>query len=53
MNIWKAIYLGLICANLGIFLAKDGEPRTGTYEFMDALIATLIQVWILYKGGFF
>ena len=43
----------LYMLNLGINLAKDGEPRDGTYSFGASFIATAIIFAILVWGGFF
>ena len=39
--------------NLGINLAKDGEPKDGKYNFFATLIATGIIVFLYYKAGLF
>lgn len=47
------IVLAILFINVGVALVADGKPRTGKYSFMTTLIGTIIQIWILYAGGFF
>lgn len=37
----------------GVYLAKHGEPREGTYNFWTALLSDAIVFGCLYWGGFF
>lgn len=41
--------------SLGIHTIKHGEPREDKYNFFTALIALLLQFWLIYmawpKGG--
>lgn len=53
MNVWKISYLCLLAMGLGTYLSKHGEPKTGDYNFWIALISTIIQIVMLYFGGFF
>lgn len=53
MGIPQIIMIIVIGLNLGINLAKNGEPRDGDYSFGIALIGAAIEVGILYWGGFF
>jgi hypothetical protein len=53
MRIPQILIIALYTLSLGICLAKDGEPRDGTYNFGSALIATAIIFAILIWGGFF
>lgn len=53
MGIWQIVYIGLISASLGMHLVKSGEPKTGRYSFGSAFVAAVIQIGILYFGGFF
>lgn len=53
MGVWQIIYLSLTFMGLGLCLAKNGQPKEGTYNFWSQLIADLIILFILCKGGFF
>lgn len=44
-----ALYL----LSLGMHLAKHGEPKTGKYSFWMALVASAIELTLLYFGGFY
>lgn len=45
--------LSIIFLNLGINLAKDGEEKEEKYSFIYAFFGACLQIFILYKGGFF
>lgn len=47
------ILLALILVNLGIHLAKHGEPREDKYNFWLYLIATIIELVLYYYAGLF
>ena len=47
------IILVLIFMNLGLYLAKHGEPKTGRYNFVVALISTALEVALYYYAGLF
>jgi hypothetical protein len=49
----QIIVICLMAAEVGLVLAKNGEPRTGKYSFITTLIATGLNVWLLHWGGFF
>lgn len=49
----QIFYTAWLILGLGMYLAKDGEPKTGTYSFWIAFISTVIQFVLLYFGGFF
>ena len=53
MGICQVIWIGLITMSLGCHLARHGEPRTGSYNFVTALISGTIEFALLYFGGFF
>ena len=53
MNVWQIIVIILYALSLGMHLAKNGEPRTGTYSFGSAFFSTALVFFALYKGGFF
>ena len=48
----QVITICLLAIGLVYTLIKDGEPR-GNYSFSEALFSTLINVALLYWGGFF
>lgn len=55
MNIARIIMIVLFAMDLGINLAKHKEKREGSaaeYNFWTATISIIIQVIILYFGGF-
>lgn len=47
------ILLVLLAVDLGISLAKDGEPKEGKYSFWVTLIAIALYVWLYYEAGLF
>ena len=53
MGIPQIIMIIIIGLNLGMNLAKNGEPRESNYSFGIALIGAAIEAGILYWGGFF
>ena len=53
MGLPQIIMIGLCFANLAIYAVKHGEKREGEYNFWVGLISTAIEIFILYKGGFF
>ena len=53
MGFWQIIYIGMMCMSVGMHLAKDGQPREGTYSFGTSFISLVIQLGILWAGGFF
>ena len=53
MGIPQIIMIIVFGLNLGISIAKNGEPREDTYNFWITLIGTIINVGLLYWGGFF
>lgn len=53
MGICQLIYLGLMMIGLGVSLAKNGEPKNQKYSFVSSLIATGIEITLLWGGGFF
>lgn len=44
--IWLAL-------SLGVYLAKHGERKEGTYNFWSGFISAVIQMLLLWGGGFF
>ena len=53
MGIWQIIMIIILAMNLGISLVKHGETEIKKYNFWTTLIATAINVGILWAGGFF
>lgn len=53
MNVWQVIWIVLNGIVLGINLAKHGEPHKSKYDFWSSLFGISLEIFILYKGGFF
>lgn len=53
MGIPQIIIVILYALNVGIALAKHGEPKEGNYNVFFTLIGAAISVGILWWGGFF
>lgn len=54
MNTPQIIIIALLALNLGMHLAKHGEPRVNTnYSFWWQCVDTAAWVWLLKWGGFF
>lgn len=53
LGVPQFILLAMLFINIGSELVADGQPKTGTHSFMTTLICAIIQIWILYAGGFF
>jgi hypothetical protein len=49
----EAIYLALTFLGLGLILAKDGQPKEGTYSFPITLCSIILVIVLLWWGGFF
>ena len=47
------ILLVIFILNLGIALAKHGEPKEGNYNFWTDLIAVIILIVLYYYAGLF
>lgn len=52
LGIPQFIVLAMLFINIGVALVTDGKPRTGKHSFMTTFISVVIQIWILYAGGF-
>lgn len=55
MNIFFIIMCGIYVLNLGIAMAKHGEPKEDNYNFIASLIGALIGITLIYfavKTGF-
>ena len=53
MNGWIIAFIAWQVFALGIYAAKHGEPKTGTYSFWHGLIGFGINFFLLYMGGIF
>ena len=47
------IIIILLAIDLGMSLAKHGEPKTGKYSFWVTLLAVAIQAYLYYAAGLF
>lgn len=47
------IILIIYALNLGITIAKNGEPKEGKYNFWVEMISTFIMFMLLYWAGTF
>lgn len=53
IGIPQIIILIMFAMNLGIELAKHGEPREGKHNAVGGLIGVAINLALLWWGGFF
>ena len=53
LGIPQIIIIVMYGINIGMNLAKDGEPKDEKYNFISSLIAVAICSCILWAGGFF
>ena len=53
LGIPQVIMIVILSAGLGLSLAKHGEPYDSNHNFFTSLIVTIVEVLILYYGGFF
>ncbi len=53
MKVPQIIYLALIMMDIGISLAKHGEPKNEKYNVWITLASAAIIVALLKWGGFF
>lgn len=51
--IYAIIILVLIVLGVGVDLAKHGEPKEGKHNFWLTLFVAALEIWLLYKAGFF
>lgn len=49
----QIIYLAWLGLGLGVALAEHGKPKTGVNRFGYSFFAAIIQLVLLYFGGFF
>ena len=48
----QLISIGLMTLGLGAAMAKHGEPKTSNYNVGVQIVSTVINITILYFGGF-
>lgn len=53
MNGWNIGVIIILCLEVGINLAKHGEPKEHNYSFPLSLVNAGIWCLLLIKGGFF
>lgn len=53
LGIPQIVVVAFMFIKLGMHLAKHGDEVRLRYSFWDALIVSAIELFILYKGGFF
>lgn len=53
LNIYNGIYLFFMVMGLTVNLVKYCERRECNYDFVMTFIAMLIELFLLWKGGFF
>ena len=49
----QLLWIALMALALGVALAKNGQPETGTHRLHVTVLAVAIQAGLLYWGGFF
>lgn len=49
----QGILLAIVCLEMGICMARFGEPKRDRYDLVDLLLGPAIMLSILYWGGFF
>lgn len=53
MGIWQIIYVGILMLSLGINMAQHGKTEVKKHNFWYSFVACVIQLGILWAGGFF
>ncbi|QXF03598.1 MULTISPECIES: hypothetical protein [Xanthomonas] len=53
MGAAQLIYLSLVMLELGLEIAKHGEPKTGRHNAGSTIVATILILALLWWGGFF
>lgn len=56
MTVWhwpQYVMAAIYLIEIGIHLAKNGEPMKGSYSFASAVIGAVIAFVILKAGGFY
>jgi len=51
--IYQLIYLALWFAGFGIAIAEHNKPKEGKKNAWTSIIAGILILFLLYKGGFF
>lgn len=49
----RITFIVWLALGLGVMLAKHGEPKNGTYSFWVGLVSSVLQLLLLWGGGFF
>ena len=53
MSAWPQwVILALMFMGLGMSIGLHGKPRDDKYNAWATLIATALEAWLLYAGGF-
>lgn len=50
MNGWFIALLVLYALELGINMAKHGEPKKGNYSFGASLVGAGVVIWVAYMA---
>ena len=53
MRVPQVIIITLLAMGVGIDLARDGEPKTGTYSAWITIADAVLTISLLKWGGFF
>ena len=53
MGVPQVIYTLLLGLSLGMGLANDGKPKVGNSQFWIYSVKTVIQLGLLFWGGFY
>lgn len=53
MMFCRIVFTVWLTLGLGVSLAKHGEPRSDHYNFWTYLISAVLQVLLLWGGGFY
>lgn len=49
----QAIMIVLILIGVGVSVARFGQQKKDTYDWVDVLVGPLLMLGLLYWGGFF
>lgn len=49
----RITFIVWLAFGMGVVLAEHGKPRTGNYHFGVSLVSTVLQLLLLWGGGFF
>ncbi len=53
MGLPQITFIVLLAIDLGIAMAKHGQPRKGQHNFIASLVASAILLFLVWRGGFF